>query len=507
MSAGKGLLIAGTASDAGKSVVVTGLCRHLARQGVKVAPFKAQNMALNSAVTPDGAEIGRAQVAQAAAAGVPPEAAMNPILLKPTGERRSQVVVLGRALTEVDAHSYQQLKAQLRDLVLDTLAGLRSRFDVVVCEGAGSPAEINLRADDLVNMGLARAAGLPVVLVGDIDRGGVFASLFGSLALLEAADQALLSGFIVNKFRGDPAILAPGLDQLQRLTGRPVLGVLPWLRGLWLDVEDSLGLQAPREEAAPPLGRDDLTVAVVRLRWISNFTDFDALAAEPGVSVRFTESPADVLAADLAVLPGTKATVADLAWLRGRGLDRALSTRAAEGAPTLGICGGYQMLGKRIVDMVESGAGAVEGLGLLPVETSFERDKVLANPVGRATAFGDVPAGGYEIHHGRSRRFGGEPLLAAAEGEDGCRRGAVAGLSWHGVFEGDDFRRAFLTWVATERGREWLPGDRPFEEVRQERLDRLGDLIADHADTHAISRLIDSGPPPDLPFLPPGAPR
>jgi adenosylcobyric acid synthase len=507
VSAGKGLLIAGTASDAGKSVVVTGLCRHLARQGVKVAPFKAQNMALNSAVTPDGAEIGRAQVAQAAAAGVPPEAAMNPILLKPTGERRSQVVVLGRALTEVDAHTYQQLKAQLRDLVLDTLAGLRSRFDVVVCEGAGSPAEINLRVDDLVNMGLARAAGLPVVLVGDIDRGGVFASLFGSLALLDAADQALLSGFIVNKFRGDPAILAPGLDQLQRLTGRPVLGVLPWLRGLWLDVEDSLALDAPREEAAPPLGRDELTVAVVRLRWISNFTDFDALAAEPGVSVRFTESPADVLAADLAVLPGTKATVADLAWLRGRGLDRALSTRAAEGGPTLGICGGYQMLGKRVVDMVESGAGAVEGLGLLPVETAFERDKLLANPVGRATAFGDVPAGGYEIHHGRSRRFGGEPLLAAAEGEDGCRRGAVAGLSWHGVFEGDDFRRAFLTWVATERGREWLPGDRPFEEVRQERFDRLGDLIADHADTNAISRLIDSGPPPDLPFVPPGAPR
>jgi adenosylcobyric acid synthase len=500
------LLVAGTASDAGKSVVVAGLCRHLARRGVRVAPFKAQNMALNSAVTPDGAEIGRAQVAQAAAAGVPPEAAMNPVLLKPTGERRSQVVVLGHPRGDVDARSYQDLKRELRELVLDSLARLRRRFDVVVCEGAGSPAEINLRAGDLVNMGLARAASLPVLLVGDIDRGGVFASLFGTLALLDRDDQALLAGFLINKFRGDPDVLAPGLGQLERLTGRPVLGVLPWLRGLWLDVEDSLALEGPRDGALPPLGRDPISVAVVRLRWISNFTDFDALAAEPGVAVRFTQSPADVLAADLAVVPGTKATVEDLAWLRGRGLDRALASRAERGLPTLGICGGYQIFGKRIVDQVESGAGEVEALGLLPVETVFQRDKTLGNSDGVAGAFGGVPVRGYEIHHGRVRRFGGEPLLAVAGGDEGCRRGTVAGLSWHGVFEGDEFRRAFLGWVAGCRGLEWVPGDRPFAEVRSQRLDLLGDLIAEHADTAAIDRLIETGAPPGLPFVPPGAP-
>jgi dethiobiotin synthetase len=318
-----GLLVAGTGSDVGKSVVVAGICRWLARRGVKVAPFKAQNISLNSAVTPDGAEVGRAQVAQAAAAGVAPEAAMNPILLKPAGERSSQLVVMGRPFAEVDARSYQQLKPRLRAVVLDALASLRGRYDVVVCEGAGSPAEINLRDADLVNLGLARAAGLPVVFVGDINRGGVFASLFGTLALLDAADQALVAGFLVNKFRGDEAILRSGLEQLRRLTGRPVLGVLPWRRGLWLDAEDSLALESPRDGLAP-LGGDRVVVAVVRLRWLSNFTDVDALAAEPGVVVRFTESAAEVLGADLAVVPGTKATVSDLAWLRASGLDRAL---------------------------------------------------------------------------------------------------------------------------------------------------------------------------------------
>jgi len=245
----------------------------------------------------------------------------------------------------------------------------------------------------------------------------------------------------------------------------------------------------------------------VRLRWISHFTDFDALAAEPGVSVRFTQSPADVLAADLAVLPGSKATVEDLAWLRSRGLDRALVRRAAERLPTLGICGGYQMLGERVVDEVESGAGGVEALHLLPVETVFQAGKVLGNPDGEATAFGGVPVRGYEIHHGRVRRFGGEPLLASAADEEGCRRGTVVGLSWHGVFEGDEFRRAFLAWVANCKGLDWVPGERSFSDVRGQRLDLLGDLIAEHADTTAIERLIETGPPPGLPFVPPGAPR
>jgi adenosylcobyric acid synthase len=502
----RGLLVAGTASDVGKSVVVAGLCRWLARRGIKVAPFKAQNMALNSAVTPDGAEIGRAQVAQAAAARLPPEAAMNPILLKPSGERTSQVVVMGRALADLDARAYQELKPRLRTVVLDALAGLADRFEVVICEGAGSAAEINLRADDLVNLGLARAAGLPVVVVGDIDRGGVFASLFGTLALLDAADQALVAGFLVNKFRGDPALLAPGLDQLGRLTGRPVLGVLPWRRGLRVDAEDSIELETPPDSPAPPCGTDPLQVAVVRLGWLSNFTDLDPLAAEPGVTVCFTDSPAEVLAADLAVVPGTKATIADLAWLKRMGLDRALVERAARGLPTLGICGGYQLLGERILDRVESRAGEVTGLSLLPVETVFEEAKVLANPVGTAPWLGGAPVSGYEIHHGRTRALGGHPVLDSDDGDLGCRSGAVVGVAWHGIFEGDAFRRAFLGWVAAERGLDWVAGTRPFAAVREERLDALGDLIADHVDTVALERLLDQGAPPGLPLVPPGPP-
>ena len=502
----RGLLVAGTASDVGKSVVVAGLCRWLARRGVKVAPFKAQNMALNSAVTPDGAEIGRAQVAQAAAARVTPEAAMNPILLKPSSEQTSQVVVMGQAVAELDARAYQELKPWLRTVVLEALASLADRFEVVICEGAGSPAEINLRAEDLVNMGLARAVGLPVLVVGDIDRGGVFAGLFGTLALLDRADQALVAGFLVNRFRGDPAILAPGLEQLGRLTGRPVLGVLPWRPGLRLDAEDSVELQTPADGPALPRGADVLRVAVVRLPWLSNFTDFDPLAAEPGVSVRFTIAPAEVLGADLAVVPGTKATVADLAWLRRVGLDQALADRAARGLPTLGICGGYQLIGQRIVDRVESRAGEVTGLSLLPVETVFEPTKVLANPTGTAPWLGGVAACGYEIHHGRTRALGGEPVLDSHDGDRGCRRDAVVGVAWHGIFERDDFRRAFLGWVAAERGLDWVAGERPFVAVREQRLDVLGDLIADHTDTAALECLLDAGAPPGLPFVPPGPP-
>ena len=328
------LLVAGTGSDAGKSVVATGICRWLARRGVRVAPFKAQNMALNSVVTAEGAEIGRAQAAQAAAAGVAPEAAMNPVLLKPAGERRSHVLLMGKPYGEVDARSYGPMRAALREPVLAALADLRERFDVVICEGAGSPAEINLRDDDLANMGLARAADLPVVIVGDIDRGGVFAGLFGCLAAARARGPAPGERLRHQQVPRRPGILQPGLEMLERLTGRPTLGVLPWRRRLWLDVEDSLALEAPREAGEPPIGPDALDVAVIRLRWMSNFTDLDALAAEPGVAVRFSRSPADVARADLVVLPGTRATVEDLAGLRTDGLDAALADRAARGGPS-----------------------------------------------------------------------------------------------------------------------------------------------------------------------------
>jgi adenosylcobyric acid synthase len=496
------LLVCGTASDAGKSVVTAGICRWLARAGARVAPFKAQNMANNSAVTAAGAEIGRAQALQAAAAGVEPEAAMNPVLIKPSGERHSQVLLMGRPYADADARSYQELKPMLREAVLGALADLRARYDIVVCEGAGSPAEINLRAGDLANMGLARAAEIPVVFVGDIDRGGVFASLYGSLALLEPDDQALVAGFVINKFRGDETILAPGLEQLHALTGRPTFGVLPWLDGMWLDAEDSLALEAPRPEAAPANGGDTLEVAVVRLRWISNFTDVDALAAEPGVSVRFTRSPADVARADLVLVPGTKATVEDLDRLRAAGLAAALARRAGAGDPILGVCGGYQILGEAIDDEVESGRGAVQGLGLLPVRTRFEREKVLRRVAGTAGLAGGAPATGYEIHHGQPARHGGEPLIDdGSDAGEGCVDGSVLGTSWHGLLEGDAVRRGLLAWVAARRGRRWRPGSVPFAEVRERHLDRLGDLIEQHADTAALESLIEGGAPAGLPVV------
>jgi adenosylcobyric acid synthase len=510
MTPGGGLLVAGTASDAGKSLVVAGICRWLRRRGVRVAPFKAQNMALNSAVTAGGHEIGRAQAMQAGAAGVAPEAAMNPVLLKPAGERDCQVVVMGRPAASADARSYQSMKRTLLPVVLSALSDLRSRFDVVVCEGAGSPAEVNLRDGDIANMGLARAAGLPVVVVGDIDRGGVLAALYGTVALLDRADQALVAGFLVNKFRGDRGILAPGLRRLEAATGRPVLGVLPWVRGLWLDVEDSLALEAPRDPSPPAFatsgtsGGDELAVAVVRLPRMSNFTDVDALAQEPGISVRFTESAAEVRTADLAVLPGTKATVSDLAWLRNRGLARAIGDRARAGLPVLGVCGGYQILGRRIADMFESGAGDVEALGLLPVETVFGSDKVLGTRLGAAPSFGGAPVTGYEIRHGRVSGLGGlgEPLFVDAAGApEGWRTGAVLGTSWHGAMESDAFRRAFAGWVAGLRGLRWVPGTGSFAELRERRLDRLGDLVEEHVDGAALLRLVESGARRDLPVV------
>ena len=491
--------MAGTGSDAGKSVLVAGLCRWLARQGVKVAPFKAQNMSLNSFVTLDGAEIGRAQAMQAAAAGIEPTADMNPVLLKPGSDRRSQVVVLGHPEAEADAVGYRAHAPRLRQVALDSLTRLRDAYNVVICEGAGSPAEINLRDTDVANMGLARAAGLPVIVIGDIDRGGVFAAMYGTLALLAPEDQALISGFVINKFRGAPELLDSGLAMLQRLTGRPVYGVLPHVEGLWLDAEDSLSLVThERDRGTPPSPfgpKDFLRVAVVRLPRISNFTDVDALSAEPGVLVRFAVAPADLADADLVVLPGSRATVADLAWLRDRGLASVVAERARAGRPVLGICGGYQMMAGQIDDPVESRGGLTEGLGLLPVRVRFGPEKILGRPRGRALG---APVTGYEIHHGVAEVTDpkAEPFL------DGCRRGAVWGTSWHGVLENDEFRRAFLAEVAALAGRDFTPAPGPgFAAVREARLNVLGDLVAGYLDTAALSQLIEDGPVPGLPAL------
>jgi adenosylcobyric acid synthase len=486
------LLVAGTTSDAGKSVLTAGICRWLARTGRSVAPFKAQNMSLNSMVTADGAEIGRAQAMQAAAAHVEPEAAMNPVLLKPGSDTHSQVVLLGKPIAEVDAMSYRDLKPQLRQAILDSFDDLRTRFDVVVCEGAGSPAEINLRDRDLANMGLARSRDLPTIVVGDIDRGGVFAALFGTLAVLSPEDQALIAGFVINKFRGDQQLLAPGLTMLQTMTGRPTLGVLPWLPDLWLDGEDSLDLESRPPSSLPPVGEQTLRVAIVRLPRLSNVTDIDALSIEPGVSVQLVTRPGEIADVDLVVLPGTRATVSDLTWLRASGLADAIVRRAKDGGQTLGICGGYQMLARTITDDVESRVGSVAGLGLLPTEVTFARDKTLGRP--RGSVFGaDVI--GYEIHHGVVRVDGGERFL------DGCSDGPVTGTTWHGIFENDEFRRTFLRRTAEAAGRRFTPAaDTSFAARREERLDALGDLVADHLDTDVLARLIEHGAP-DLPTL------
>jgi adenosylcobyric acid synthase len=491
------LLVAGTSSDAGKSVLVAGLCRWLARQDVRVAPFKAQNMALNSAVTADGAEIGRAQAMQAAAAGVEPEAAMNPVLLKPGSETRSQVVLLGRPVAETGALDYQSLKPTLERAVAESLADLRSRFDVVICEGAGSPAEINLRDRDIANMGLARSAGLPVIVVGDIDRGGLLAAMYGTLAVLEPADQRHIAGFVVNKFRGDERLLAPGLDMVRSMTGRPTFGVLPWRKDLWLDAEDSLDLDSRPRAALPPYGSrhgaESLRVAVVRLPRMSNVTDVDPLAAEPGVIVDLVTTPAQVAGADLVILPGTRATVSDLGWLRDSGLAAAITERAARGGEVLGICGGYQMLAGSIHDDVESRAGTVPGLGLLPASVTFGAVKTLARPSG--TALGEVVAG-YEIHHGIVARSGGELFL------DGCAAGPVRGTTWHGIFESDGFRRAFLRDLAARCARDFTPApDVSFAAVRERRYDVLADMIGARLDTNALAALIDGGVPAGLPTV------
>lgn len=490
-----GILVAGTTSDAGKSVVTTGLCRALSRAGVKVAPFKAQNMSNNSMVCADGAEIGRAQWVQAIAAGVEPEAAMNPVLLKPGSDVRSHVVVMGRPAGTVEALDFVEGRRHLAAAAYDAFDDLSARFDVVVAEGAGSPTEINLRASDYVNMGLARHAGLPTVVVGDIDRGGIFASMFGTVALLEPDDQKLIAGFIVNKFRGDLSLLEPGLADLERLTGRPVYGVLPWHPEVWLDSEDALDL-AGRRAAADP---GTLKVAVVRLPRISNFTDVDALGLEPGLDVVFAADPRALSDADLVVLPGTRATIADLAWLRERGLDRAIQSHVAAGRPVLGICGGFQMLGRTVADLdgVEGAPAEVDGLGLLDVRTDFVPDKVLRLPRGAALGAG---TSGYEIHHGRITRGDGVDEFLG-----GARAGHVFGTMWHGSLESDGFRAAFLTEVARLTGHVWSHSGVSFAAARERRMELLADLVEEHLDLSALAGLATDGLTAEPPLLPPGS--
>ena len=468
-----GVLIAGTSSDAGKSLVVTGLCRALVRRGIAVAPFKAQNMSNNSCVCHDGAEIGRAQYLQAQAAGVVAESAMNPVLLKPGSDHRSHIVLRGRPCGILESGEYANGREHLARAAFAAYDELAGRFDVIICEGAGSPAEINLRVGDYVNLGLARAKGLPVVVIGDIDRGGVFASLYGTVQLLDSGDRRLVRAFLINKFRGDAKVLEPGLEELSRRTAVPFAGVLPWLRDVWLDAEDSLafGSWRRRRGAMDPAFR----VAVVALPRMSNATDVEALAAEPGLEVVVTTDGRAVAEADLAVLPGTRSTVSDLDWLRRTRLAEVIQTRARRGAPVLGICGGYQMLAQVIDDSVESGRGMVEGLGLLPIKISFQAEKVLRRPVG---AWRGLPVQAYEIHHGLAEFSGGEPFL------DGCRQAQVWGTMWHGAFENDGFRRAWLEEIAATARSDWRadPAAPAYGARREIMINTLADAVEQHVD-------------------------
>ncbi len=477
------LMIQGTTSDAGKSAVVTGLCRVLARRGVRVVPFKPQNMALNSAVTAEGGEIGRAQAVQAEAAGLEPVTDMNPVLLKPTGDQHAQVIVNGHAVTDLDARGYHDYKQVARTAVLAAHARLAEQYDVILVEGAGSPAEINLRDRDIANMGFAEAVDCPVVLVGDIDRGGVFAQFVGTLALLAPSERERTIGFIVNRFRGDESLLTPGLDWLTDHTGKRVFGVLPWLDGLHLEAEDGLS-RAPA--AAADADGPVLRVVVPAIPRISNHTDFDPLRLHPRVDFRYVGPDDAVPGADLIVLPGSKNTRADLAWLQARGWDTILQRHLRYGGRVLGICGGFQMLGKAVHDPdgVEGEAGSSEGFGLLDIETTLSPHKHLERVAGEL-AFASAMVSGYEIHAGVSRGDGLAGAFARINGRnDGAcsADGQVLGTYLHGVFDDTPARDALLHWAGlVESG----PGA-DYAELRAAGIDRLADACEQHLDLAAL---------------------
>ncbi|WP_444984081.1 cobyric acid synthase [Halomonas mongoliensis] len=477
------LMIQGTTSDAGKSTVVAGLCRVLARRGVSVAPFKPQNMALNSAVTADGGEIGRSTALQALAAGVEAHSDMNPVLLKPESDRGAQVILRGRVHGHMDALDYHAFKRTARESVLAAWQALSARHDVIVAEGAGSPAEINLRENDIANMGFAEMVDCPVLLVGDIDRGGVFAQLVGTLALLSESERSRTRGFIVNRFRGDIALLEPGLDWLESHTGKPVLGTLPYLQGLLLDAEDSLGLSGRQS------GEPALRVAVPALPRISNHNDFDPLRLHPRVELTFVGPNRPIPPADLIILPGSKSTRSDLAWLRAQGWEEAIMRHLRYGGRVLGICGGFQMLGHAIHDPegLEGPAGSSEGLGLLEFETRMVAGKQLRNVSGRLLAEG-VPIDGYEIHHGVSEGAAlARPLCELAGEPEGAvsADGRVLGTYLHGLFDRPEACTALLVRCGlAEAGAVGLAAHREAE------LERLADALERHLDIAAIEGLL-----------------
>lgn len=490
------LMVVGTTSDSGKSTLVAAFCRALSDRGIAVAPFKAQNMSLNSAVTPTGYEIGRAQARQAQAARIEAEVVMNPILLKPTSEMTSQVVVLGEPRYETTARDYQKDKRELMGVVTDSYRDLASRFEVVVLEGAGSPAEINLIEHDIVNLGLARRINAKALLVGDIDRGGVFASLYGTIQILPPGLSSLIIGFAINKIRGDATLLDRGISQLENLSGRRVFGVLPYLSESLIDAEDSLGLASYGDAQASD--GNALDIAVIALPKMSNFTDFDPLVNEPGCILRMVTSPGQLGNPDLIIIPGSKSTISDLNWLRARGFEVAIKRQIVMGSVILGICGGYQILGSEICDEVESKQGRVEGFGLLDVKTIFLDSKVTLQRRGISLRFGGVAVSGYQIHQGRVISEGSQKLFELSVPvrsfpEAGLSDGAVDdagqvfGTTLHGIFENDGFRTVFLAHVAMARSKSF-ESQLNFAELRESQIDFLATFVSKHIDIDAVLR-------------------
>jgi adenosylcobyric acid synthase len=508
----KALMIQGTGSGVGKSIIVAGLCRIFSDQGIKVAPFKAQNMALNSFITNEGGEIGRAQAYQAEAARIEPSIDMNPVLLKATGEAGCQVILNGKVYRNMQAREYYAYKEHAWATVTEAHARLSKKYDLIVIEGAGSPAEINLANDEIVNMSVARHVKAPVLLVGDIDKGGVFASLYGTIALL-GNDADYIKAFIINKFRGDLDILKPGLTMIREKTGRPVLGVVPYLGDLGLHEEDGIPLERLWWQGNGKNSGPKIKIVVVRLRYISNFTDFDPFLYEPDVELVYSLRDADIEHADLVIIPGSKNTVQDLLFLRETGIEASIKQAVEKGIPLAGVCGGYQMLGRKILDPhgIEGPHQEVAGLGLLDIETVLDREKVTSQVEAVATVrssklgvrSGDTETlKGYEIHMGRTtgdvglfnlKRCGSNAALRTQDSEpipDGSAKGSVWGTYIHGIFDNDAFRRGLINVLRVKRGLAPAADVADFAKSRDVALDRWASVLRDCIDMRFIQDLI-----------------
>ena len=487
----KCIMVQGTMSGAGKSLLVTALCRIFTQDGYRAAPFKSQNMALNSYVTADGLELGRAQAAQAEAAGIPCDVRMNPILLKPSSDTGSQLIVMGEVRGQYDAKEYFRMKRALIPEIMKAYNSLAEEHDIIVIEGAGSPAEINLRQDDIVNMGLAELVNAPVILAGDIDRGGVFAQLYGTVALLQPEERKRVIGTVINKFRGDVELLRPGLRQLEELTSLPVLGVIPWMK-IDIDDEDSL---APRLEKTETAGRP-LDIAVIRLPHVSNFTDFSPLEEHPAVGVRYVNRVEQLGRPDLIILPGTKNTMGDLRWLREMGFAEEILALYGSGTAILGVCGGYQMLGRSLSDPenAESG-GTAEGLGLVPCETVFtgKKTRTRRQAVCDAGPFAGARLEGYEIHMGRTRSAAAPFCIMEDGTEDGAVAENVFGTYLHGLFDSGELVERVAGWLAERKGIR-IPEQKTENRAayRNRQYDLLADTVRSSLDMKTIEQAMEA---------------